>query len=268
MACDLPFLSIVIPAHNEEEGIASTCRAITTRFAREKIADFDIVVVNDNSTDRTEDVLRMLVKESDHVSYVNNAPPHGFGYAVRRGIDVSSGEALCIVMGDLSDSPDDIVTYYRKLKGGAECVFGSRFIAGSNVVDYPRLKLVLNRLTNWFIKIVFGIHHNDITNAFKAYRREVVEGIKPLISSHFNLTVELPLKSIVRGYTFVTVPISWTNRVTGTSKLKLQEMGSRYLFIVLYVLLEKLLTKKDYHRITRSQADTLRQDSAARAGST
>ena len=95
---------------------------------------------------------------------------------------------------------------------------------------------------------LFGIRNNDITNAFKCYRKEVIEGISPIISPHFNLTVELPLKAIVRGYTYATIPISWSNRVSGISKLKLKEMGSRYLFIVLYIFLEKMLTKKDYRR--------------------
>jgi dolichol-phosphate mannosyltransferase len=108
--------------------------------------------------------------------------------------------------------------------------------------------MILNRLANWFIKTLFGVPFNDFTNAFKLYRREVIAGMQPLISPHFNLTVEMPLKAIIRGYSFAVVPISWTNRRTGVSKLKLQEMGSRYLFIVLYLWLEKHLARGDYHR--------------------
>ena len=114
------------------------------------------------------------------------------------------------------------------------------------MVDYPFHKLVLNRMANWFIKILFGVKHNDITNAFKAYRRNVIDGIRPFLSHHFNLTVEMPLKAIARGFSFATVPISWTNRKTGVSKLKIKEMSSRYLFIVLYVWLEKHLSRGDY----------------------
>jgi dolichol-phosphate mannosyltransferase len=130
----------------------------------------------------------------------------------------------------------------------ADCVFGSRFIRGGKVHDYPLHKLVLNRLANWFIRILFGVPFNDFTNAFKLYRRDVLEGLQPLISPHFNLTVEMPLKAITRGYSFAVVPISWTNRQAGVSKLKIKEMGSRYLFIVLYVWLEKQLAQGDYHR--------------------
>jgi dolichol-phosphate mannosyltransferase len=239
---------MVIPAHNEEGCIAETCNAIATRFAQEQIGDYEILVVNDNSRDRTEEILNELSARNPHIRYVNNAPPNGFGFAVRKGLQEFRGECACVVMGDLSDHPNDIVTYYREMKTGAECVFGSRFIKGSKIIDYPRHKMVLNRLANSFIKVLFHLDHNDITNAFKCYRRDVIEGIQPLLSPHFNLTVEMPLKAIVRGYRFVTVPISWTNRKAGESKLKIKEMGSRYLFIVLYCWLEKRLSRGDYRR--------------------
>ena len=243
-----PFFSVVIPAYNEEGIIAKTVRTILSRFSEEDISDFEILVVNDNSKDGTESVLQGLVSEFSNVRYVNNTPPNGIGFAVRKGLDCFRGDAVAIVMADLSDSPDDIVTYYRKFKDGAECVFGSRFIKGGKVTNYPRAKFLPNRMANTFIKILFHLKHNDITNAFKGYRREVIDGIRPILSHHFNITVELPLKAIVRGYKFETVPISWTGRTVGKSNLKLKEMGSRYLFIVLYCLLEKKLSKGDYAR--------------------
>lgn len=240
-------LSIIIPAHNEEGSIRETCESIVQTLIAHKI-DFEIVVANDHSDDSTENILRELSYGDTRIRFVNNTREKGFGFTVREGLKHIQGDAVCIVMADLSDSPDDIVTYYRKLEEGYECVFGSRFIKGSKIVDYPSFKLVINRLANWFIALLFGIDHNDITNAFKCYRREVIEGVRPILSNHFNLTVELPLKAIVRGYTYAKVPIRWTNRQTGVSKLKLKEMGSRYLFIVLYVFLEKLLSKGDYKR--------------------
>ncbi len=126
---------------------------------------------------------------------------------------------------------------------------------GSRVIDYPRHKLLLNRLANLFIRTLFGLDYNDVTNAFKCYRREVIEGAQPLISKHFNLTVELPLKAIARGYNYVLIPISWTNRKSGASKLKIREMGSRYLFIVLYLFLEKHLSRGDYQRVSAMDDD-------------
>ena len=179
---------------------------------------------------------------------IRNRPPNGFGLAVQAGLSKFRGDAVAIVMADGSDDPADVVKYYAKLQESYDCVFGSRFIAGSTLIDYPMHKLILNRLANLFIRALFQLHYNDITNAFKCYRRTVIAGIGPILSHHFNLTVELPLKAIIRGYRFAVVPISWTNRTSGFSKLKIREMGSRYLFIVLYCFIERLLSRGDYRR--------------------
>jgi dolichol-phosphate mannosyltransferase len=240
-------LSVVIPARNEEGAVEETLSALLGAL-RAAAIPFEIIVVDDGSTDKTAFLVRALSARYSEIRLVQNTGRHGFGMAVRCGLHEATGDAVAIVMADSSDSPADVVKCYRRLLEGPDCVFGSRFIHGSRVHDYPIHKLVLNRLANWFIKALFGVPFNDFTNAFKLYRRAVIEGMQPLISPHFNLTVEMPLKAITRGYSFAVVPISWTNRQTGVSKLKIKEMGSRYLFIVLYVWLEKHLARGDYHR--------------------
>ncbi len=240
-------LSVVIPAHNEEGNLIETVPALVKALEAADI-DYEIVVVNDNSTDGTVSELLGLEARFPKLRHVDNSPPNGFGFAVRRGLAEFRGEAVAIVMADLSDSPNDLVAYWRKLNEGYDCVFGSRFIKGGKVVDYPPHKLALNRMANTFIRVLFGLGLNDTTNAFKCFRREVIAGVQPFLAHHFNLTVELPLKAIIRGYSYTVVPISWHNRKTGVSKLKIREMGSRYLFIVLYCLIEKLLSRGDYLR--------------------
>ncbi|MCA2685500.1 MAG: glycosyltransferase [Microcystis sp. M038S2] len=240
-------LSIIIPAYNEEDCIESTTNLISERLKEDRI-DYEILVVNDNSKDNTEAVLQKINQENPRIRYVNNYYPNGFGFAVRCGLENFSGDAVAVVMADNSDSPDNMVDYYYKLQEGYDCVFGSRFIKGGKVIDYPIHKLFINRLANLFIQVLFGLKFNDTTNAFKIYRKEVIEGISPLLSHHFNLTVEMPLKAIVRGYSYTTIPITWRNRTTGISKLKIKEMGSRYLFIVLSIWLEKHLSRGDYKR--------------------
>jgi dolichol-phosphate mannosyltransferase len=240
-------LSVVIPAHNEALVLASTVRDLARRLSAEKISH-DILVINDHSSDATELVLHQLQAELLQVRYLNNPHSPGFGLAVRCGLDHFSGDAVAIYMADASDRPEDLVTFYRTmLAKNADCVFGSRFIEGGKVVAYPAFKLILNRLANNGIRLLFNLGYNDVTNAFKLYRREVIQGVQPVLSHHFNLTVELPLKAIIRGYTYAVVPNHWTNRKAGESKLKIQEMGSRYLFIVLYCLIEKWLSRGDYH---------------------
>jgi dolichol-phosphate mannosyltransferase len=240
-------LSVVIPARDEAANIGPTLDGITARLRREGI-DYELIVVDDGSTDGTADEVQRRAGADHRVRLLRNAGRHGFGLAVRCGLDHFEGDAVAVMMADGSDSPEDLVTYYYVLRDRAECAFGSRFMPGSRVVGYPRLKLVLNRLVNTFIRLLFGLQFNDVTNAFKGYRANVIEGCRPFLSPHFNLTVEIPLKAIVRGYSYEVVPIGWQQRAHGESSLKLREMGSRYLFIVLYVWLEKMLTRGDYRR--------------------
>lgn len=240
-------LSIVIPAHNEAGNIGPTIDTLRARIQREGI-NYEIIVVNDNSSDTTVDEVNERAALDPAVRLVHNRGRNGFGYAVRCGLDHFSGDAVVIVMADGSDDPDDVIKYYYILRDKAECAFGSRFIKGSRIIDYPIHKLVINRLANLFTRVIFGLPYNDTTNAFKGYRANVIRGCQPFLSPHFNLTVEIPLKAIVRGYSYAIIPINWRNRAVGYSKLRIREMGSRYLFIVVYVLMEKWLTSGDYKR--------------------
>lgn len=240
-------LSVVIPAYNEAESITETLQAIYAALLQESIPH-QILVVNDNSKDNTLDVLTQLQQSIPSLDIITNAGPNGFGYAIRKGLENFNGDCVAIVMADLSDAPSDLIVFYRKMLEGYDCVFGTRWSKGGKVYDYPFHKLYLNRLFNNIVRILFGIKYNDVTNAFKLYRRETIDGIKPFLSPHFNLTVELPLKAIIRGYTYTVVPNSWTNRKHGVSKLKIREMGSRYFFILLYCLIEKFFSRGDFKK--------------------
>jgi dolichol-phosphate mannosyltransferase len=240
-------LSVVIPAHDEEGSIAATVAGVVEALGAEKI-DYEILVVDDSSTDRTREIVEALAEADSRVRYLRSHYPRGFGFTVRAGLDRFAGDAVAIVMADGSDDPADLVAYHRLLEAGYDCAFGSRFMSGGSVDGYPWPKLIVNRLVNLAIQALFGHGYNDTTNAFKAYRREVIESVQPLLSHHFNLTVEIPLKAVVRGHSYAIVPIRWQNRRVGESKLRLQEMGSRYLFIVLLAFLEHHLSRGDYRR--------------------
>ena len=258
-------LSVLIPAHDEAEAIEPTVTELTAELDREGL-DYEVLVVDDASSDGTLAAVERVAARQPRVRGVASHYPRGYGFAVRAGLDLFEGDAVVIVMADGSDAPADVVRYHRLLEEGYDCAFGSRFIRGAVVRDYPKVKLVLNRVVNFGIRVLFRHGYNDTTNAFKAYTREVIETIQPLLSNHFNLTVEMPLKAIVRGHSFGVVPISWTNRRFGTSKLSLQEMGSRYLFIVLYVLLEHHLSRGDYRRVGSGDARMRRVRRETRAG--
>jgi dolichol-phosphate mannosyltransferase len=244
-------LSVVIPAHNEEGSIGRTVTSIVAALVREGI-DYEIVVIDDASADRTAAVVARIAEDDPRVRCVSSPYRNGFGFAVRAGLECYSGDAVAIMMADGSDSAEDLISYYRLLMAGYDCVFGSRFMPGGSVSGYPPFKRLVNRIVNFGIRMGFGHGYNDTTNAFKAYRREVIDNVQPLISHHFNLTVEIPLKAVVRGHSYAITPISWTGRKSGTSNLRLQEMGSRYLFIVLYVFFEHHLSRGDYRRTESS----------------
>jgi len=242
-------LSIVIPAYNEEGSIEETLTTLYTKLVEENI-DHEIVVVNDNSKDNTLALLEQLQETSiPTLSIHTNKGPNGFGYAVRYGLERFQGDMVAVMMADLSDDPKDLVAYYRLMVDkNLDCVFGSRFIPGGKVYDYPKHKLIINRVANFIIKLTVGIKYNDSTNAFKMYRKHTIDGIKPFLAPHFNLTIELPLKAIIRGYSYEVLPNSWRNRKAGESNLKIKEMGSRYLFILLYILIEKFFSRNDFRK--------------------
>jgi dolichol-phosphate mannosyltransferase len=243
----LHLLSVVIPARDEEGRIGATVEHLYVELRLHGI-EHEIVVVDDGSTDSTWKILEGVKCRIPTLRAMQNSGAHGFGRAIIFGLDQARGDAVVIMMADESDDCRDVVRYWEILNQGWDAVFGSRFIRGGGVIDYPPHKLFINRLANLFLRIMFRVPLNDFTNAFKAYRAKVIDGCRPFLSPHFNLTIEIPLKTIVRGYSWTVMPITWRNRRSGISKLKIREMGSRYLFIALYCWLEKYFARGDYNR--------------------
>ena len=241
-------LSIVIPARNEEMLISSTVTRLRDYLDSVNISDIEILVVDDGSSDSTVEQVEQEHDRDSRIRVISNTGRNGFGRAVTYGLNNFTGDAVIIYMADASDAPEDVVRYYYILRDEADCAFGSRFMRESRVIDYPRLKLIINRISNFVIQIMFGLRYNDTTNAFKGYRRNVIDGCRPLVSPHFNLTIEVPLKAIVRGYSYRVIPISWHNREIGKSSLLLKEQGSRYLYTLLIVWFEWLLVRHDTRR--------------------
>ena len=242
-------ISIVIPAYNEALNLPDTINAFYNELISNHI-QHEILIVNDNSKDNTEEIIDELKKSIPTLNSIYNPPPNnGFGYAIRKGLENFNGDCVALVMADLSDSPKDLVSFYNEmLLNKVDCVFGNRFLKKGDLTNYPKKKLYINRFVNNMLSFIFGIKYTDCTNAFKLYSKKTIEGLKPFISPHFNITVELPLKAIVRGYSYSILPNKWANRKHGDSNLKIREMGSRYFFIVLYCLVEKYFSKGDFNK--------------------
>lgn len=254
-----PLYSIIIPAYNEEKNIIPTISALAKELRAEAIP-FELVVVNDNSKDNTAAVVQAAMAAFPEIKLVHNTPPGGLGRAVRCGLKHFSGDVVAIVMADLSDSPADVAACYRHIEEGYDCVFGSRFTKGSKVTHYPPLKLVVNRLVNQMMRYMFWTSFNDLTNAFKVYRRHVIEEISPLHAAHFNITIEMSLSALIRNYRILQIPISWSGRTWGQSNLRLRQMGRRYLCTLVKIWFERLLILDDLMAERASLDDTPNQD--------
>lgn len=246
-----PFCSLLVPAKNEAANLFQTLTRLSEALTKEEIPH-EILVVNDVNAEgdpATRKVIAEVASRHPSVRLIENLPGnHGLGKAISVGLEQYKGDCVAIVMADGSDDPKDVVRYYAGIQEGYDCVFGTRFAPGSRVLGYPRLKLLINRLANWFLASLFFIRYQDFTNAFKMYSRKSIDGIKPLLSPHFGITVEMPLKAIIRGYTWKVIPNHWFGKKTDVSNLRIARMASRYLYIALVLFLERLLVSSDYAR--------------------
>lgn len=259
-------LSVVIPAHNEAENIRQCVVELRRCISEEHGIPAEYIVVDDNSTDDTADVVLSLAMEDPRVRLISRESPPGFGRAIRSGVAAVTGDVVVIYMADSSDHPEDVLAYYRKIQEGYDCVFGSRFVKGGKVEHYPLLKLIVNRFVNTCIRWMFWTKFNDLTNAFKAYRTEVIRACGPFNACHFNITLEMSLGALTRRYYIAQIPIGWSGRTWGSSKLRLREMGRRYLSTLLMMFFQRMLISDDLlaDRLAMRREATLKQDALER----
>ena len=237
-------LSIVIPAHNEEKNLPATVAELQEALRAESIP-YEIIIVNDCSSDGTAGVIAGMMAADPRVRTVDRTPPGGFGRAIRAGLALVEGNIVIPYVADKSDDPADAIRYYRKIEEGYDCVYGSRFRPGARAENYPRGKLIANRIVNRCIQLMFWCPFNDLTNAFKAYRTHVILDCGPYRASHFNITIEMSLSALIRHYKIVEIPVSWYGRTWGSSSLRLTQMGRRYLATLLKVFADRLLISDD-----------------------
>jgi dolichol-phosphate mannosyltransferase len=235
-------MSVVIPAYNEESDIGQTVTEMAAVFDKNQL-DYEILVVNDGSTDSTAARLAELQQRIPRLRFVTNPGPHGYGCAVQYGLQHYGGEAVVIAMADRTEYPEDIVLFYRKLLEGYDCVFGSRFGASGLVEGYPPFKLFVNRVGNTLLRMLTGGRFDDLTNGFKMYRRWVIEEISPLRGAQFNICVEMAIKALRTPAKIAVVPNRWINRSVSESKFRLFTQVRLYLLTILYCLIEPVITK-------------------------
>ena len=234
-------VSIIIPCRDEEKDIELTVEQILKKIT---VLNFEIILINDFSSDNTKKILKKISLKSEKIKVLENSTK-GLGGAINKGIDETSKDYTCIFMADSSDDIEDLNKYYETaLNTKVDAVLGSRFIYGSVVEGYPKSKLFLNRIFNYFVKIIFFSNYNDFTNAFKLYKTRSLKELKPIVSENFNIFLELPLKIISRNYRYKIIPINWRNKRTGKAKFKIKELSSKYFFTLIYCFIEKILLRK------------------------
>ena len=234
--------SILIPCRNETEIIEETITNITNNL---KNYNFELLLINDFSTDNTLEKIKYFGSKFYNIKIFDNKKK-GLGGSLNLGIDKAEGDYIVIYMADMSDDIDNLKEYFEICKNNLniDAVFGSRFIKDSKVVNYPKKKLFFNRIFNNLVKIIFFSNYNDFTNAFKIYKKSILLNLKPIVSENFNVFLELPLKIISRKYNYKVIPIKWYNRKKGEAKFKIKELGSMYVFTLIYCWIEKILLNK------------------------
>ena len=235
-------LSLLIPVYNEIEQLQFTIKKL--KKLKKKINKLEVIFIDDLSTDGSNEYIKKNSKKNSYIKVFKNKKK-GLGSAIEEGIKNSKSDYICIFMCDMSDDVNDLIKYYNMIKENKkDAIFGSRFIKNSKVKNYPFFKLALNRLSNNLIRFLFFSKYNDFTNAFKIYKRSTLLSFLPIVSESFNVFLELPLKIITRKYSYSITSINWNGRVHGKSKFKIKEIGSMYIFTLLYCLLEKILLNK------------------------
>lgn len=236
-------LSIIIPTYNEVNQLKYTIKKLQS--LKKKIKEYELIFIDDFSNDGSYQQLVLFKKKDSRIKIFKNIKK-GLGSAIKVGIKKSKKKYVCIFMCDLSDDVNDIYKYYKAITDNNEldAVFGTRFDKNSKVKNYPFFKLMLNRIANNVIKILFLSNYNDFTNAFKIYKKKVLLKLFPIVSENFNIFLELPLKIITRKLNYKIIPINWYGRKIGESKFKIKEIGSKYVYILLYCFIEKILLNK------------------------
>lgn len=231
-------LAIVIPAHNEENNIKKLVETFLEIYPKEI---YEIIIVDDNSTDRTGKIVDRLTKKNRKVKVVHRIPPNGVGLAIRDGIRKVNSEATHILTmdADFIDNIPDIKLFLEQIDN-YDGLVGSRYLLPNSLIRYPWAKKIANRAFHFLCKILLGIKQKDLTNNFKFYKKEIFDRI-PLSSWNFSINAETGIYPIIYGYKIGEVPVKWIGRTEsmGLSKFKLFSVGPYYLRVLLMSLLIK-----------------------------
>lgn len=234
-------ISFVIPFHNEEINSRLVVEKVLD-FARKKKLDFEIIPVDDRSVDGTKKNLQNLAKKYPHVKPVfrpKSAEEKGntMGKALVLGTQKASGDIIIWTMGDMADDVKTYTEIIKGINGGADIVFGSRYMPGGSRGNLDPLKAYLSSSGTILARLLFGIPVHDITNAFRGFRKSLFKKII-LEEGGFAISPEFAIKAHLSGFKLNEVPTEYTNRVEGISNFKLYRMTRSYLALYLKLFIK------------------------------
>lgn len=228
-------INIVIPAHNEQDVISATIKSIEEQLK----LDYEIIVVNDHSSDNTVLILNELMGQYPNLRLINNDWDGGFGNALKKGFSVCNAELIIPVMADLCDEPRTINEMHAKALEGFDVVAGSRYMKGGSKSGGPFLQSLFSRFVGSTLRYIIGIPTFDVSNSFKCYRKAVLDSIRPK-SEGFEISMEITLKAYFANFSITEVPTSWKGRFIGKSKFYLLKVGPAYVKLYLWAILKNI----------------------------
>lgn len=233
-------LTIVIPARNEERIILATLQDIAAKV----VIPYEVVVVNDGSTDKTEEVARAFSRKHRNVRIASTKEgAHGFANALKLGFGRVRGDRVVPVMADLCDDPKTINLMYKKLEEGWDIVCGSRYIQGAGKEGGLKLQGFLSRFVCLSLHHLTGVPTKDVSNAFKMYRKTILRNVKFNPRAGVEASMEITFQAYFNNAKVTDIPTHWMGRKVGRSKFKLLQRAPRYLRIYLWAL-ENSLRKR------------------------
>jgi len=228
-------LSVVVPAHNEQENIAEVIHKIEGFLKIEH----ELLVVNDHSTDKTPEIVLGLARQYPNLKLVSNPLEGGFANALRTGFSNVKTEVVIPVMADLCDDLATIEAMFEKINDGYDVVCGCRYTGKGARLGGSRVKGFLSRLGGRSIHYLSGIPTYDIANAFKMYRKKAIESID-IKAGSFEVSMEMALKAYYAGFKITEVPTVWRERTKGKSNFKVFKLLPGYLKLYIRVVWKKL----------------------------
>lgn len=218
-------ISILLPVYHEEKNIIKVLEQINKKVK----TDHEILVIYDDKKDPTYEVVKKF-KSLKVLKLIKNSYGNGYGVmnAIKTGFEKAKGEAIVVVMADLSDDITQIDEMYSLIKKGCDIVCASRYMKGGKKIGGPLIKTLLSKTAGLTLHYIFRIPTHDATNAFKMYNKRIFKDIKIESTGGFEYSLEIVVKAFKKGYKITEIPTVWKDREAGKSNFKLLKWLPKY----------------------------------------